>query len=74
VLKLKTARFTLRTRTARLSSPTVLPDCLFDLARSLLAKEANGVEFRLTGIGAHPLVQAQARIRGISPMPAIPGT
>ena len=34
VLKLKTSRFALRTRAARLSSPTVLPDRLFDLARS----------------------------------------
>jgi DNA polymerase IV len=56
VLKLKTARFALRTRAARLSSPTVLPDRLFDLARSLLAKEAVGIEFRLIGIGANPLV------------------
>jgi DNA polymerase-4 len=56
VLKLKTTRFALRTRAARLSSPTVLPDRLFDLARSLLAKEAVGIEFRLIGIGANPLV------------------
>jgi DNA polymerase-4 len=56
VLKLKTSRFALRTRAARLSSPTVLPDRLFDLARSLLAKEAVGIEFRLIGIGASPLV------------------
>jgi len=56
VLKLKTSRFASRTRAARLSSPTVLPDRLFDLARSLLAKEASGIEFRLIGIGASPLV------------------
>jgi DNA polymerase-4 len=56
VLKLKTSRFASRTRAARLSSPTVLPDRLFDLARSLLAKEAAGIEFRLIGIGANPLV------------------
>jgi DNA polymerase-4 len=56
VLKLKTSRFTSRTRAARLSSPTVLPDRLFDLARVLLAKEATGTEFRLIGIGANPLV------------------
>jgi DNA polymerase-4 len=55
VLKLKTARFALRTRTARLSSPTVLPDRLFDLARELLAAEATGTAFRLIGIGAQPL-------------------
>jgi DNA polymerase-4 len=56
VLKLKTARFALRTRTARLSSPTVLPDRLFDQARALLAKEATGIDFRLIGIGANPLL------------------
>jgi DNA polymerase IV len=56
VLKLKAARFALRTRSARLSSPTILPGRLFDLARSLLAKEANGIDFRLTGIGASLLV------------------
>jgi DNA polymerase IV len=64
VLKLKTARFASRTRTARLSSPTVLPDRLFDLARLLLAKEATGTEFRLIGIGAHPLVPGAAADRG----------
>lgn len=56
VLKLKTVRFASRTRSARLSSPTVLPDRLFELARVLLAKEATGTEFRLIGIGANPLV------------------
>ncbi|MBS0640517.1 MAG: DNA polymerase IV [Proteobacteria bacterium] len=56
VLKLKTARFSTRTRNARLPSPTVLPDRLFELARALLAEEATGTAFRLIGIGAHPLV------------------
>jgi DNA polymerase IV len=56
VLKLKTSRFAQRTRAARLPSPTRLPDRLFDLARTLLAKEATGAEFRLIGIGANPLV------------------
>ncbi len=56
VLKLKTSRFTSRTRAGRLSSPTVLPDRLFDLARALLAKEATGMAFRLIGIGANPLL------------------
>jgi DNA polymerase IV len=60
VLKLKTSRFASRTRAARLSSPTVLPDRLFDLARSLLAKEATGTDFRLIGIGANPLVAGSA--------------
>ena len=56
VLKLKTTDFASRTRSGRLCGPTVLPDRLFDLARSLLVKEATGPAFRLIGIGAHPLV------------------
>jgi DNA polymerase-4 len=64
VLKLKTARFTLRTRAARLSSPTLLPDRLFDLGRSLLVKEASGIDFRLIGIGASPLVPGSTADRG----------
>ena len=52
VLKLKTARFASRTRTTRLTQPTALPDTLFDAARTLLAREADGTAFRLIGIGA----------------------
>jgi DNA polymerase-4 len=55
VLKLKTASFSLRTRSARLPAPTVLPDRLFGAARELLAREATGTAFRLIGIGASPL-------------------
>jgi len=55
-LKLKTAGFATRSRSARLSSPTVLPDRLFDLARALLVKEASGMAFRLSRIGANPVV------------------
>jgi DNA polymerase-4 len=72
VLKLKTARFALRTRAARLSSPTVLPDRLFDLARSLLAKEAVGIAFRLIGIGASPLVPGSTADRGDLADPTTP--
>ncbi len=64
VLKLKTARFASRTRAARLAGSTVLPDRLFDLARSLLAKEAVGTDFRLIGIGASPLVPGSAADQG----------
>jgi DNA polymerase-4 len=64
VLKLKTTRFASRTRSARLSSPTVLPDRLFDLARVLLVKEATGTEFRLIGIGANPLVPGATADQG----------
>jgi DNA polymerase-4 len=56
VLKLKTADFTIRTRATRLPSATVLPDRMFDAARTLLAREANGKAFRLIGIGASPLL------------------
>ncbi len=64
VLKLKTSRFASRTRAARLSNPTMLPDRLFDLARSLLVKEATGTPFRLIGIGANPLLPAAAADQG----------
>jgi len=56
VLKLKTAQFAIRTRTARLPSPTVLPDRLFLAAHELLLREGNGTAFRLIGIGAGALV------------------
>ena len=55
VLKLKTARFATRTRTARLAGPTRLPDLLFAAARTLLTHETDGTAFRLIGIGANPL-------------------
>jgi DNA polymerase IV len=55
-LKLKTAAFETRTRHARLAGPTRLPETLFNAARPLLAKEANGTAFRLIGIGAQPIV------------------
>jgi DNA polymerase-4 len=55
VLKLKTSDFATRTRAARLPSPTVLPDRLFEAAAALLAREATGAAFRLIGIGANPL-------------------
>ena len=56
VLKLKSDRFAVRTRAARLPGPTVLPDRLFQAARALLAREATGAAFRLIGIGASPLL------------------
>ena len=55
VLKLKTAGFALRTRSRRLSAPTLLPDVLFVEARAMLAREADGTAYRLIGIGAQPL-------------------
>ena len=56
VLKLKTASFVLRTRAHRLDAPTRLPDLLFEAARALLAREADGTPFRLIGIGAQSLL------------------
>ena len=56
VLKLKTAGFVLRTRAHHLDFPTVLPDLLFEAARAMLAREADGTAFRLIGIGAQPLL------------------
>ncbi|MBL6077032.1 DNA polymerase IV [Belnapia sp. T18] len=64
VLKLKTAGFALRTRNARLPSPTRLPETLFAAARPLLLREADGTAFRLIGIGAQPLAPAAGADRG----------
>ena len=64
VLKLKAADFSLRTRTQRLATPTVLPDRLFAAARVLLAREATGTAFRLIGIGASGLVPRAEADRG----------
>jgi DNA polymerase-4 len=64
VLKLKSTRFELRTRHARLHAPTRLPDTLFAAARPLLAREADGTPFRLIGIGAQPLVEGEGADRG----------
>ncbi len=64
VLKLKTARFETRTRAARLAQPTCLPDRLFEAARALLAREADGTAFRLIGIGAGTLAPLDAADHG----------
>ncbi len=64
VLKLKTADFALRTRSARLRAATVLPDRLFGAAQALLAREAGSAKFRLIGIGAQPLLPGEEADRG----------
>lgn len=51
VLKLKTAAFRIRTRSATLDDPTQLSDVLFRVGRSLLAREVDGTNYRLLGIG-----------------------
>jgi DNA polymerase-4 len=50
----------------------VLPDRLFDLARSLLMKEVNGIDFRLIGIGAAPLVPGSTADQGDLADPTTP--
>ncbi len=50
-LKLKTWAFRIRTRSISLDEPTQFSDVIFQTARSLLKREANGEAFRLLGIG-----------------------
>lgn len=64
VLKLKTAGFSLRTRSQRLPNPTQLPETLFEAALPLLKREADGTKFRLIGIGASPLTEAVLADKG----------
>ncbi len=56
VLKLKTDRFRLLTRSQKLPAPTQMADTLFRTALPLLAGEADGTRFRLIGIGGADLV------------------
>jgi DNA polymerase IV len=58
VLKLKTADFRLRTRSASLDAPTQLADRIFRTAQSALKREANGTRFRLLGVGLANLAPA----------------
>ena len=51
VLKLKTAAFKLRTRSASLDAPTQLADRIFRTAQAALKREADGTKFRLLGVG-----------------------
>jgi DNA polymerase-4 len=51
VLKLKTAAFRIRTRSATLDDPTQLSDVIFRVGRALLEREADGTLYRLLGIG-----------------------
>ncbi|MCC7284291.1 MAG: DNA polymerase IV [Acetobacteraceae bacterium] len=65
VLKLKTDRFRLLTRTSRLAAPTVLAETLFRAADGLLSHEVDGTRrFRLIGIGAQPLAPSGEADRG----------
>jgi DNA polymerase IV len=58
VLKLKTADFRLLTRRRTLAMPTQTARTLFACARELLRTEADGTPFRLIGVGAAELVEA----------------
>ena len=58
VLKLKTADFRLRTRSASLEAPTQLADRIFRTAQAALKREADGTRFRLLGVGLTNLAPA----------------
>ena len=59
VLKLKTADFRLRTRSASLDAPTQLADRIFRTAQAALKREADGTRFRLLGVGLSGLAPAE---------------
>ena len=59
VLKLKTADFRLRTRSASLDAPTQLADRIFRTAQAALKREADGTRFRLLGVGLSNLAPAE---------------
>jgi DNA polymerase-4 len=58
VLKLKTANFKLKTRSASLDAPTQLADRIFRVARDALKREADGTKYRLLGVGISNLAPA----------------
>ncbi|HEX3808567.1 MAG TPA: DNA polymerase IV [Rhizomicrobium sp.] len=58
VLKLKTANFKIRTRSASLDEPTQLADRIFRVAREALRREADGTAYRLLGVGISQLSAA----------------
>jgi DNA polymerase-4 len=57
-LKLKTARFAIRTRAQSFGHPTQLAAKIFACGRELLAREADGTKFRLIGLGVSALSPA----------------
>ncbi len=59
-LKLKTADFRLLTRRRTLPAPTQTARTLFAVGRELLKAEAQGLSFRLIGIGVSDLVDAES--------------
>jgi DNA polymerase-4 len=63
-LKLKTADFRLRTRGKTMPAPTQLANEIFACGRALLQREADGMSFRLIGIGVSNLVEASDAVAG----------
>jgi len=63
-LKLKTADFRLLTRSRRLGGPTRSAETMYGVAERLLTREADGRAFRLIGVGAHNLVDADESPQG----------
>ncbi len=57
-LKLKTADFQIRTRARSLSHPTQLAATIFAVGQDLLARETDGTQFRLIGIGVSGMTTA----------------
>ena len=58
-LKLKTADFRIRTRARSLNEPTQLAARIFAAGRDLLARDIDGTRYRLIGIGASNLDEAE---------------
>jgi DNA polymerase IV len=58
-LKLKTARFAIRTQSRTLPHPTQLADAIYAAALPLLKKETDGTPFRLLGIGLSEFAPAE---------------
>ncbi|MGH8324022.1 MAG: DNA polymerase IV, partial [Steroidobacteraceae bacterium] len=58
VLKLKTAKFRLLTRSVSLDAPTQLADRIFRTAREPLRRAADGTAYRLLGVGIGQLAPA----------------
>lgn len=57
-LKLKTADFRQRTRSQSIVTPTQLANRIFAIARDMLARETDGTDFRLIGVGVSALQPA----------------
>jgi DNA polymerase-4 len=57
-LKLKTADFRIRTRAHSLNHPTQLATRIFAAGRDLLARETDGTQFRLIGLGLSGITAA----------------